>query len=124
MVLLFTYLVFIAATLLNYLFQYKEKEQLAKAFGRLASDIVYRGFIYLLYTLLVQIAMPIPFAVALLFINLLTFIFILVGHLKPDKWKIRLGGLLVQLLLDVILMITAFSGSWCAMDLYRFVTEA
>jgi hypothetical protein len=59
-----------------------------------------------------------------MYIYLLSTPLILFGILRPDKWKIRLIGFAVQVLVAIIMLFYVVINPWCRYAYLRYFTQS
>ena len=100
----------------------EEKAELIKGLRGFKRDIEQLSFFYLCFALLIQIITPVPVGVVLLYIYLLTFPLLLLGHLNREKfWKMRLIGIAVQIFLMIIIIFWVLINPWCRHYYFRYM---
>jgi hypothetical protein len=70
-----------------------------------------------------QILTPVPFGVVMLYLYFfLTFPPVFMGHWNPERWwKLRIAGVGLQVLINVILIFFVLINPWCRQYFFRYV---
>ena len=58
---------------------------------------------------------------AVSYLYFLTLPLLLIGIVKPDKWKVKLVAHIIQTVLFLIAMIGVLIDDWCSIHLYKFL---
>ena len=120
----FLYLLYSTVTALLYFLTFRRKDSkwlpLLSSFKR---DIEQLSFFYLAFALLISIVCPVPFGVAMLYVYLLTFPALMVGHVKKEKWVIRLAAIGGQVVIMIIVIFFVLINSWCRHYFFRYIPQ-
>lgn len=122
-VVFFIYILYTLLTGAIYFLEFKQKDaKLIQACKNFKNDIEQKNFFFLVFALLIQILTPNPFSVIMLYLYIFaTFPLLVIGHFKPDKWKLRIIAICIQILLCIIIIFELLIDPWCRHYYFRYV---
>lgn len=120
----FTYLMHqVVTAAIHFMEIQKKDEKMIKALKGFKLDVEQRSYFYMVFVLFIQILTPVPFGVAMIYLYFfLSFPLVFLGHYSPERfWKLRIGGIGLQVLIMVILIFFVLINPWCRQYYFRYV---
>ena len=111
------------ATAVKYVMLHKEQEEAAAKFGKFTNEVVYRGFFFILLSMLLSVQVGTAFGAVVAFLYLPAVVLLFIGHFKPNP-MLKFVGHIVQAVVFLVMILYVIANPWCRYAFFRFNSVA